>query len=83
MADTNSSLEQRLIRLEETSYFQDTRLGEVDSELHSLRNEVKDLTRQVENLRQVATQLRELAEGIHRGTAHTDPPPPHYSAHNW
>lgn len=76
------NLETRIIRLEETLYFQDEKLKILDSELMAQQAQLSSLSRKVEEMLATLGELKDiLAEN--RSPATGEIPPPHYQQKKW
>lgn len=78
-------LEERLNRLEETAWFQDEHLKELDSQLLAQQQQLAAFERELGRLRLQILRLRELASATASlaETSSQEPLPPHYQSTAW
>jgi len=75
MADHMAAMEERLARLEETVFFQERLIGELNEALAEQQQAINELTHRADTLRDEVWGLREQLDA---GSAPVNSPPPHY-----
>lgn len=73
-------MDERLIRLEEASYFQEERLKELDERIVTQQAQIDLLERRLESVTRTLIQLREVLFG---NMANHKEKPPHYQDNLW
>lgn len=78
-------MEERVARLEENAWFQDTHLKDLDDQLLAQQRQLDAFERELANLRAQIAKIRNLSQEIElqADSADADSLPPHYQSVIW
>ena len=74
----NGDLEARIIRLEESLWFQERKLEDLDQLVTELHAQQNALARQMEEMGKLIRQMRDVLDAQSRHGQAAEPAPPHY-----
>lgn len=71
-------LEARIVRLEESFWFQERKLEDLDQLVRDLQTQQSLVLRQLEQTGKLVLQIRDVLDMQRHNGQEADPPPPHY-----